>query len=222
MPPVAIRPRGRSLWGDTARNATSEPQADPTTVDTSVQSGHSDAGALGSARFSRYKNANAAFGGPETVLQPKHNGSNHAPVMNQAIRNFNRVLLLPHGPAALVEFTGEPASDVDGNELTYSFHFALFEMTGTQTPEGALLRIMRKGNRFEILPDGDISPAEFVAVHGNYATISGVQTAITASDGTDRSDYQQYHSESGIRRFGPVYPHLRITWATSDGNTLSP
>ena len=113
--------------------------------------------------------------------------------MNPPTFDANRVLLLPRGPPALVEFPGVPASDQDGDELTYRFHFAVFGMTGIQTPEEALLRISRDGNRFEILPDGDISPAEFIAVYGDYANISGLQSAITASDGTDESGFEVFN-----------------------------
>ena len=179
--------------GDTARKATSELQSDPATEDTGVRSGYSDPGAPGSVRLSKGENATAVFD-PDSALQPKHHGSNHAPVMNQPISNINRTLLLPHGPAALVEFPGEPGSDADGDELTYRFHFSLFGMTGIQTPEEALLRITRpERNHFEILPDGDVTPSEFTAVWGDLANISGVETAITANDGTAESGFRQYN-----------------------------
>ena len=129
----------------------------------------------------------------ETILEPRHHGSNHPPTMNQHIQNFNRVLLFPRGPAALLEFAGEPGSDPDADELSYSIAFAVFNMTGIQTPEEALMRTSRDGNRFRILPDGEITPAEFTAVYGDHANISGLQSAIRASDGTAESDYEVFN-----------------------------
>jgi len=113
--------------------------------------------------------------------------------MNSHTADFSRVLLFPRGPAALVEFPGEPASDPDGDELTYRIAFALFGMTGLQTPEEALMRITRSGNRFEILPDGDITPAEFSAVYGDHANMSGLQSGISASDGTAESGFEVFN-----------------------------
>lgn len=177
--------------GDTARKATSEPRSDPITENSSVRSGFFDAGTQASARFTKSGSATGAYA-PHSDLEQGHHGTNHPPVMNQPIPDFNRVLLLPHGPPALVEFPGEPASDQDGDQLTYRFYFAVFGMTGIQTPEEALLQISRDDNRFEILPDGDITPAEFIAVYGDYANISSMPSAITASDGTVESDFEMF------------------------------
>ncbi len=135
----------------------------------------------------------AAFSGTSNILDPKHHGPNHPPVMNPPFVDGNRVLLLPRGPAALVEFAGEPARDPDGDELAYRFAFALFDMTGIQTPEEALLQITRAGNDFEIEPDGLISPSEFIAVYGDHANISGLPGAIRASDGIAESGFELFN-----------------------------
>lgn len=122
----------------------------------------------------------------------KSHGSNHPPVLNRPQSNGNRTLLLPRGPAAYLEFSGEPATDPDGDDLSYRFAFALSSLSGIQTPEEALLRITREGNRFGILPDGDITPAVFSAVYGGRVNIPVVQSAVYASDGTAESIPEVY------------------------------
>ena len=173
---------------------TSEHQTDLAAQNPRVQSVFTDASgeAAGSARFASGEVTSVA-GNPRFTLEPRHHGSNHPPVLNTPITNFSRILLFPRGPPALVEFTGEPASDPEGDELTYRFAFALFGMTGIQTPEEALMRITRSGNNFEILPDGDITPAEFRAVYGAHASISGLPAAVYASDGNAESSPEVYN-----------------------------
>ena len=173
---------------------TSEHQPHLASRNPRVQSVLTDASgeAAGSARFASGEVTSVA-GNPRFTLEPRHHGSNHPPVMNSPITNFSRILLFPRGPPALVEFAGEPASDPEGDELTYRFAFALFGMTGIQTPEEALMRITRSGNSFEILPDGDITPAEFRAVYGAHASISGLPAAVYASDGNAESSPEVYN-----------------------------
>ena len=134
------------------------------------------------------------FPGSETGsgMVGKSHGSNHPPVLNRPQTNGNRVLLMPRGPAAFLAFSGEPATDPDGDDLSYRFAFALSDGNGIQTPEEVLLSITREGNRFGILPDGDITPAVFSAVYGGRANIPVVQSAIYASDGTAESIPEVY------------------------------
>ena len=118
------------------------------------------------------------------AVAAKDHGANHPPTFNTSVEGRGLTLLLPRGPAALLEFSGEPATDPDGDDVSYRFAFAVPEMSGIQTPEEALLRITREGNRFAIQGDGDITPTQFTSVYGEYANISSLLSGIYASDGT--------------------------------------
>ena len=127
------------------------------------------------------------------AVAAKDHGANHPPTFNTSVEGRGLTLLLPRGPAALLEFSGEPATDPDGDDISYRFAFAVPEMSGIQTPEEALLRITREGNRFAIQGDGDITPTQFTSVYGEYANISSLLSGIYASDGTAESDPEVFN-----------------------------
>ena len=127
------------------------------------------------------------------AVAAKDHGANHPPTFNTSVEGRDLTLLLPRGPAALLEFSGEPATDPDGDDISYRFAFAVPEMSGIQTPAEALLRITREGNRFAIQGDGDITPTQFTSVYGEYANISSLLSGIYASDGTAESDPEVFN-----------------------------
>ena len=122
----------------------------------------------------------------KTVAVKSH-GSNHLPVFSISTQNRGLTLLMPRGPAAQLTFPGEPATDPEGDDVSYRFAFAVPGMTGIQTPEEALMLITREGNTFHLGPDGDISPARFTSVYGEFAKLPFFSSAIYASDGTDET-----------------------------------
>ena len=122
----------------------------------------------------------------------RSHGSNHPPVFSISIQDRGLTLLMPRGPAALLAFPGEPATDPEGADVSYRFAFAVPGMTGIQTPGEALLRITREGNTFNLGPDGDISPGRFTSVYGEFANLPGFAAAIYASDGTDETGPQVF------------------------------
>lgn len=115
-----------------------------------------------------------------------NHGGNHPPVFNISPAGRELTLLLPHGPhpKATLHFNGEPATDPDGDNISYRFAFAVPDLTGIQTPAEALLRITREGNNFAFRGNGDITPAQFTSVYGEYAHTPTLQSAMYASDGT--------------------------------------
>ena len=121
-----------------------------------------------------------------------HEG-NHPPIFNSSPHNLT--LLLPRGPytRALLKFNGEPATDPDGDNITYRFAFAVSGLSGIQTPSEALLRITREGNNFAFRGNGDITPTQFTSVYGEDATIPTLLSGIYASDGTDESDPEGFN-----------------------------
>ena len=122
----------------------------------------------------------------------RSHGSNHPPAFSISIQNRGLTLLMPRGTAAPLTFPGEPATDPEGEDVSYRFAFAVPGMTGIQTPEEALLRITREGNTFNLGPDGDISPGRFTSVYGEFANLPSFAAAIYASDGTDETGPQAF------------------------------
>ena len=127
------------------------------------------------------------------VVAAKEHGTNHPPTFNISTEGRELTLLLPRGPAPLLDLGTNPATDPDGAEITYRFAFAVPGLSGIQTPAEALLRITRKGNSFVFQGDGDITPAQFTSVYGEDATIPTLPSAIYASDGTDESDPEAFN-----------------------------
>ena len=133
----------------------------------------------------------AVINAGSTTEARNHEGN--PPTFNSSPHNLT--LLLPHGPysRALLKFNGEPATDPDGDNITYRFAFAVTGLSGIQSPSEALLRITRKGNNFAFRGNGDITPAQFTSVYGEDATIPTLLSAIYASDGTDESDPEGFN-----------------------------
>ena len=127
------------------------------------------------------------------AVAAKDHGANHPPTFNSSTEDVSLTLLLPRGPVARLAFDGEPATDPDGDDVSYRFAFAVSGLSGIQTPAEALFRITREGNSFAIQGDGDITPAQFVSVYGEDATIPVVLSAIYASDGTAESDPEVFN-----------------------------
>ena len=127
------------------------------------------------------------------AVATKDHGANHTPILNSSIKRQDLTLLLPRGPVALMDLGEEPATDPDGDDITYRFAFAVPGLSGIQTPAEALLRITREGNRFIFQPDGDISPTQFTSVYGEIAYVPTFPSAIYASDGTDESDPEVFN-----------------------------
>ena len=122
-------------------------------------------------------------------VDTRNQESNRPPTFNISPAGRELTLLLPHGPhpRATLHFSGEPATDPDGDNITYRFAFAVPDLTGIQTPAEALLRITREGNNFAFRGNGDITPAQFTSVYGEFAHIPTLQSAMYASDGTDET-----------------------------------
>ena len=139
----------------------------------------------------------APAGLPPVAVEPKHHGPNHPPVVNSP-RNGTVTLLFPRGPAGRLDYSGEPATDPEGDDLSYRFSFAVPDREGIQTADEALLDITRTGNSFFFRPDGLLSPAEYASVYGNDANIPVVLSALYASDG-------KAESEPGVFSLNVVY-----------------
>ena len=127
------------------------------------------------------------------AVATKDHGANHTPILNSSIGRQDLTLLLPRGPVALMDLGEEPATDPDGDDISYRFAFAVPGLSGIQTPAEALLRITREGNSFVFQGNGDITPAQFTSVYGEVASIPTLPSAIYASDGTDESDPKQFN-----------------------------
>ena len=127
------------------------------------------------------------------AVATKDHGANHPPSFNSSTAGQELTLLLPRGPVARLEFGGEPATDPDGDAISYRFAFAVPGLSGIQTPAEALFKITREGNNFVFQGNGDITPAQFTSVYGEVATIPTLPSAIYASDGTDESDPMQFN-----------------------------
>ena len=162
----------------------------PTQSDPMLPAGKAVATASDSARFLASSDLNTASSGTDTgsAAEPRAHGSNHPPTFNSSLEGHGLTLLLPRGPGDQLEFSGEPATDPDGDDISYRFGFAVPGLSGIQTPAEALFRITREGNSFVFQPDGDITPARFTSVYGEVATIPTLLSAIYASDGTAESD----------------------------------
>ena len=122
------------------------------------------------------------------AVAAKDHGANHPPSFNSSPKGYGLTILLPNGPAALLEFAGEPATDPDGDDISYRFAFSVPDRSDLQTPTEALFRIAREGNSFAIQGDGDITPAQFTSVYGETTTLPTLLAGIYASDGTAESD----------------------------------
>ncbi len=144
------------------------------------------------ARFKGALSKPAVFSTASKTTARNH-GNNHPPTFNGSIGNQELTLLLPRGPSALLRFEGEPATDQDGDDISYRFAFAVPGVSGIQTPSEALLRITRDGNSFALHGNGDIAPARFTSVYGEVANIPTLPSAIYASDGTAESDPQVFN-----------------------------
>ena len=127
------------------------------------------------------------------AVATKDHGANHTPILNSSIGRQDLTLLLPRGPVALMDLGEELATDPDGDDISYRFAFAVPGLSGIQTPAEALLQITREGNSFVFQGNGDITPAQFISVYGEDATIPTFPSAIYASDGTDESDPKQFN-----------------------------
>ena len=127
------------------------------------------------------------------AVATKDHGANHPPRFNSSTVGQELTLLLPRGPVARLAFDEEPATDPDGDDISYRFAFAVPGLSGIQTPAEALFKITREGNSFAFQGNGDITPAQFTAVYGEDATIPTLPSAIYASDGTDESDPEVFN-----------------------------
>ena len=143
----------------------------------------------------RFKGAlsKPAFFSTTSETTARNHGTNHAPTFNGSVGNQELTLLLPRGPSALLRFEGEPATDPDGDDVSYRFAFAVPGVSGIQTPSETLLRIMREGNSFAFHKNGEITPVQFTAVYGEVANIPTLPSAIYASDGNAESDPQVFN-----------------------------
>ena len=135
----------------------------------------------------RHTQSAPAIFNSESAVRLVHHGPNHPPVVNSPVEDRSRVVLFPMGPAAVLEFEGEPATDHEKDILTYRFGIAVPGKLGVRSPAEALLQVTRLDNRFFIEPCGDISPAEFVSVYGNVGTIPVLPAVIYANDGKSES-----------------------------------
>ncbi len=126
-------------------------------------------------------------------VDTRDQGTNQPPIFNISTEGRELTLLLPNGPTALLKFNSEPATDPDGDAVSYRFAFAVPNLSGVQNPSEALLQITRQGNSFVFRGNGDITPAQFTSVYGEVATIPTLLSAIYASDGTDESDPEVFN-----------------------------
>lgn len=172
------------LWG-CARNSAHLPTAP-------VQSGRRPSGKMQSRDITKANQPNrplsksAVFPAGSSSSSRNH-GTNHPPIFNTSLQGTGLTLLLPRGPSASLRFPGQPATDPDGDEISYRFAFAVPGLTGIQTPAEALIRISRDGNNFQFRGDGDLSPGQFTAVYGNIANVPYFSAAIYAGDGASES-----------------------------------
>ncbi len=126
-------------------------------------------------------------------VDTRDQGANHPPIFNISTEGRELTLLLPNGPVASLAFDREPATDPDGDAVSYRFAFAVPNLSGVQNPSEALLQITRQGNSFVFQGNGDITPTQFTSVYGQIATIPTLLSAIYASDGTDESDPEVFN-----------------------------
>lgn len=174
-----------SLWGCGNHSLPTAPKEAVIRSTGNIQSGNLSPNVpVGSVR-SKPASINA-----DSSVDAGNHGGNHPPVFDISPAGRSLTILLPHGPhpRATLHFNGEPATDPDGDNITYRFAFNVPGLSGIQTPSEALLRITREGNNFSFRGNGDIPPAQFTSVYGEDATIPALLSGIYASDGTDESD----------------------------------
>ena len=177
-----------SLWGCGGHSMPTAPKEAVIRSTGNIQSGDLSPNVpVGSVR-SKPASINAGSG-----ADARNHEGNHPPTFNSSPHNLT--LLLPHGPytRALLKFNGEPATDPDGDNITYRFAFNVPGLSGIQTPSEALLRITREGNNFAFRGNGDITPTQFTSVYGEDTTIPTLLSGIYASDGTDESDPEGFN-----------------------------
>ncbi len=144
------------------------------------------------ARFKGALSKPAVFSTTSETTARNH-GTNHAPTFNGSVGNQELTLLLPRGPSALLRFEGEPATDPDGDDVSYRFAFAVPGLTGIQTLSETLLHVTREGNSFAFHGNGEVTPGQFTPVYGEVAKIPTLLSAIYASDGNAESDPQVFN-----------------------------
>ena len=118
---------------------------------------------------------------------------NNAPVMATP-SSTSLEYLFPRGTATALSFPSDPATDTDGDTVTYRFVFTVPDTStvGDTTdttevePSDALFSVSQSGNRFEFEGKTGTTPHQFNALYGDTATYS-VPVKMYANDGTDDS-----------------------------------
>lgn len=107
--------------------------------------------------------------------------------------------LFPNGNAAVLDFTGAPVSDPNGDPTTVRFVLSVpdtsttgdFTDTKDATPSEALFAVSRNGDDFEFTAGDGTSPADFVALYGTGANYQ-VPGRMYANDGTADSEPMEF------------------------------
>ena len=118
---------------------------------------------------------------------------NNAPVMATP-SSTSLKYLFPRGTATALSFPSDPATDPDGDTITYRFVFTVPDTstvgdtidTTEVEPSDALFSVSQSGNRFEFKGKTGTTPHQFNALYGDTATYS-VPVKMYANDGTDDS-----------------------------------
>ena len=105
---------------------------------------------------------------------------NNAPVLATPSSTTSLKYLFPHGNAAELSFPSDPATDTEGDTITYRFVFTVpnTSTVGDTTdttevePSDALFSVRQSGNRFEFEEKTGTTPHEFNALYGETATYS--------------------------------------------------
>ncbi len=119
--------------------------------------------------------------------QERDQGGNRPPQLQRPIPIGDLVVLFPRGDGTRLSFSGEPAHDPDGDDISYRFAFQVPALNNLQEPHGALLSVTRSGDGFLLAPRPGVSPHQFHAVYGQTDTVPVVLAGISASDGETES-----------------------------------
>ena len=143
---------------------------------------------------------------------------NRAPVI-RAPASTTLHHLFPRGTKAKLDFAGTPATDRNGDSISYSFTFARDGETEALSPADTLLSIERDGDDFLISALGTATPAQYAALHGAKYTAVTLDGKLEASDRKGRSSSMDFtltlHHDASAQFGTPAAYQSHQRWAVS-------
>ena len=117
---------------------------------------------------------------------------NRAPVLQEPA-SASLSYLFPRGAKARLDFSGEPATDMNGDPISYSMTFARSGMDERHShPAQALLRVERDGDDFLISALGTATVAQYVQKYGQGHGADVLAGTLKADDGRGLSDTLEF------------------------------